>query len=179
MATGYGLDDRGVGVRVSVGSRIFSMSSIPILKPAQSPIQWVPVALSPVLSDRAVKLTTHLHLVPSRNVDLYIHSAIRLQGVVPNYVKHGNILKKHSHLFRKSCLFSPTFWLSFTCLLVIWFYEYTSECSQLHVCRASYRVVLAPSCRFRTFPMYHAVGCLICMRKLYFSVYNCDDSVEQ
>jgi hypothetical protein len=30
MATGYGLDDGGVGVRVPVGSRIFFMSSRPV-----------------------------------------------------------------------------------------------------------------------------------------------------
>jgi hypothetical protein len=46
IATGYGLDDRGVGVRVPVGSRIFSSPSRPDrLWP--SPIQWVPWALSP------------------------------------------------------------------------------------------------------------------------------------
>jgi hypothetical protein len=39
IATDYGLDDRGVGVRVPVGPRIISTSSRP-------PIQWVPGALS-------------------------------------------------------------------------------------------------------------------------------------
>jgi hypothetical protein len=42
IATGYGLDGRGVGVRVSVGSRIFSTSSRPVLGSTHSPIQWVP-----------------------------------------------------------------------------------------------------------------------------------------
>jgi hypothetical protein len=37
---------RGVGVRVPIGSRIFSTSSRPGLGPTQSPIQWVPRALS-------------------------------------------------------------------------------------------------------------------------------------
>jgi hypothetical protein len=41
IATGYGLDDRGVGVRVPVGSRIFSMSSRPALGPTEPPIQWL------------------------------------------------------------------------------------------------------------------------------------------
>jgi hypothetical protein len=39
-ATDYGLEDRGVGVRVPVGSR-------PALGPTQPPIQWVPSAFSP------------------------------------------------------------------------------------------------------------------------------------
>jgi hypothetical protein len=47
IATGYGLDGRGVGVRVTVGSRIFSTSSRPALRPTQPPIQWVPAVLSP------------------------------------------------------------------------------------------------------------------------------------
>jgi hypothetical protein len=44
IATGYGLDGQGVGVRVPEGSRIFSS---PALRPTQPPIQWVPEALSP------------------------------------------------------------------------------------------------------------------------------------
>jgi hypothetical protein len=48
IATGHGPDDRGVGVRVPVGSRIFfSTSSRPALGPTQPPIQWVPKTLSP------------------------------------------------------------------------------------------------------------------------------------
>jgi hypothetical protein len=41
IATGYGLDDRGVGIRVPVGSRIFSTSSKPTLGSTQPPVQWV------------------------------------------------------------------------------------------------------------------------------------------
>jgi hypothetical protein len=44
---GYGLDGRGVGVWVLVGSRIFSTSSRPGLRPTQPPIWCVPRALSP------------------------------------------------------------------------------------------------------------------------------------
>jgi hypothetical protein len=47
IATGYGLDDQGVGVRVPVGLRIFSTSSRPAMRPTQPPIQWIPAALSP------------------------------------------------------------------------------------------------------------------------------------
>jgi hypothetical protein len=46
IATGYGLGDREVGVRVPVGSRIFSKSSRPALRSTQPHIQWVPGALS-------------------------------------------------------------------------------------------------------------------------------------
>jgi hypothetical protein len=51
IATVYGLDDRGVGVRVPVGSRIFSSLRRPdrLWDPAKPPIQWVPGALSPVV----------------------------------------------------------------------------------------------------------------------------------
>jgi hypothetical protein len=35
IATSYGLDDRGIGLRVLVGSRIFSISSRPALGPTQ------------------------------------------------------------------------------------------------------------------------------------------------
>jgi hypothetical protein len=41
IATGYKLDDRGVGVWVPVGSRIFSKSSRPHLGSTRPPIQWV------------------------------------------------------------------------------------------------------------------------------------------
>jgi hypothetical protein len=46
VATGYGL---GVGVRVLIGSRIFSSPRRPdrAVGPTQHPIQWVPRALSP------------------------------------------------------------------------------------------------------------------------------------
>jgi hypothetical protein len=48
IASGYGLDDRGVGFRLPVESRIFlfSTSSSPALGPTQPPIQWVQGALS-------------------------------------------------------------------------------------------------------------------------------------
>jgi hypothetical protein len=50
IATGYGLDDRRVGVRVPVGVKnfVFSMWSRPALRSTQPPIQWALGALSPV-----------------------------------------------------------------------------------------------------------------------------------
>jgi hypothetical protein len=47
IATGCGLDDRGIGFPVPVGARIFFTVSRPVLGPAQPPIHWVPWGLSP------------------------------------------------------------------------------------------------------------------------------------
>jgi hypothetical protein len=47
IATSYGLDDRPVGVRVPVGSKLFSTLCRPALGPNQPPIQWVAGTLSP------------------------------------------------------------------------------------------------------------------------------------
>jgi hypothetical protein len=47
IATGYELDDRGVGVQIPVGSRIFSTSFRPALGPTQPRIEWVSGVLSP------------------------------------------------------------------------------------------------------------------------------------
>jgi hypothetical protein len=60
IATGYGLDDWGTGVRVPVDSRIFSTSSISALGSIQPPIQWVTEALSPGVK-RPVLEADHLH----------------------------------------------------------------------------------------------------------------------
>jgi hypothetical protein len=61
IATGYGLDDQGVGVRVPVGARIFSSQRRPNLL-------WAPLSLISSgyrgLFPRGVKLTTHFQLVP-------------------------------------------------------------------------------------------------------------------
>jgi hypothetical protein len=47
IATGYGLDCRGVGVRVPSREEIFLLSTsyTPVLGPIQPPIKWVPGAL--------------------------------------------------------------------------------------------------------------------------------------
>jgi hypothetical protein len=55
IATGYGLDDRGVGVRVNL-----SISFRPALGSTQAPIKCVPGMLSPGGSGRGVKLSNHL-----------------------------------------------------------------------------------------------------------------------
>jgi hypothetical protein len=85
IATGYGLDDEEVGVRVSVEARIFTSPCRPnrLWGPPNllSNMYWGLFPLA--LSGRGVKLTTHLQLVPrSKYVDLYIHSSIRLHGTL-------------------------------------------------------------------------------------------------
>jgi hypothetical protein len=94
IATGYGLDDRRVGVRIPEGSRSFSS----LRRPDRL---WVPPSL---LSNeyrgffswgKAAETWSwpHLQLVPrSRKVDLYIHSPIRLHGVVLYYLSTGTNL---------------------------------------------------------------------------------------
>jgi hypothetical protein len=61
---GYGLDDRGAGVRVPVGLRIPNSPHRPsrLCFATQTPIQWVP--FTHVQSGRCGTLTTHLQLVP-------------------------------------------------------------------------------------------------------------------
>jgi hypothetical protein len=88
IEAGYGLDDRGVGVRVPVEARIFyfPVSSRPTLGSTQPPIQWVPGALSSgVKASGGVKLTAHLQLVPRSSKCGSIYPLpIRLHGVVLN-----------------------------------------------------------------------------------------------
>jgi hypothetical protein len=97
ITTGYGLEDRGVGVRVPVGSRIFSSPRSPDLLcgPPNLLFNGYRGLFPWGLSGRGVKLTTHLKLVPeSRKVHLlvYIHSPIRFHGVVLNYLSIGKTL---------------------------------------------------------------------------------------
>jgi hypothetical protein len=84
VATGYGLDDRVVGIRVK--NFLFSTSSRPALGFAQLPIQWVQGALSPGVkrSGRKADYSPSPSSEVKENVDLYIHFPIRLHGVVLN-----------------------------------------------------------------------------------------------
>jgi hypothetical protein len=75
IATGYGLDDRQIRVRVPVGSRILNTSY-------RSDKLWGPSRLLPTgyrrlfhwgLSGRGAKLTTHLQLVPGLRKPGTIH----------------------------------------------------------------------------------------------------------
>jgi hypothetical protein len=58
----------------------FTIASRPVMGPIQPPIQWTTGAIS-----SGVKLTIHHRLVPrSRMVELYLHSPIRIYGIVLN-----------------------------------------------------------------------------------------------
>jgi hypothetical protein len=72
---------------------LFSASSRLALGSTQPPIQWISWALSPGYSDRGVKLTTPLHLVPRSRKCGSIHPLpIRLHGVVLNSLSTGSTL---------------------------------------------------------------------------------------
>jgi hypothetical protein len=61
IANGYGLDDRGIGVRVAVISSLnYSISSMPVQASTQPPIQWVTGALSLGVK-RQGREVTHSH----------------------------------------------------------------------------------------------------------------------
>jgi hypothetical protein len=87
IATGYGLDDQGVGVRVLVGSKIFISASLPDR-------HWGPPSLlfngfrglfPRGSSGRGVKLTAHLQLMlRSENRGSVNPLPIRLHGAVLN-----------------------------------------------------------------------------------------------
>jgi hypothetical protein len=47
IATGYGLDDQGIGVQVPVGVRIYTSPRRPDRLWGSPNLQWVPGALSP------------------------------------------------------------------------------------------------------------------------------------
>jgi hypothetical protein len=75
IATGYGLDDRGVGVRVPVGSRIFSSQ-------CRLDLLWGPPNLLSMPTEgsfpggkaaRGMKLTIHRQLVPRSRKCGFIH----------------------------------------------------------------------------------------------------------
>jgi hypothetical protein len=85
MATGYVLDDRGVGVRVPIGSRIFSFPQRrPALGLAQPPLQWALETLSLGVKRKGSEAG---HSPPTRAevkktfIYIYIYSSIRLYDI--------------------------------------------------------------------------------------------------
>jgi hypothetical protein len=87
IASGYGLDDVGVGVRVSVGSIFVSFACAEQFCGPPSLLYCGYRRLFPrELSGRGVKLTTHLQLVPrgQEYLVLCICSPLRLHGIELN-----------------------------------------------------------------------------------------------
>jgi hypothetical protein len=84
IATSSGLDDRGVGIRVPVGSRIFSSPDRPD-RSMQPPIQWVPGALSPGVK-RSGREVDHSPPASAEVKKMWIYTSIHihLHGVVLN-----------------------------------------------------------------------------------------------
>jgi hypothetical protein len=66
IVTGYGLDGRVVGVRVTVRAGFFSSPCCPDKF-------WVPGTLFLGQSDHSVKINTHLQLVPTSGMRASIH----------------------------------------------------------------------------------------------------------
>jgi hypothetical protein len=94
IATGYGLDDQEVGDQVPVRARIFCTLCCPdrLWDLPSLLSNGYPGLLSRGLSGRAVKLTSHLQLVPrSRKHRLYVytHSSMRIHGVLLNNLRTG------------------------------------------------------------------------------------------
>jgi hypothetical protein len=87
IATGYGLNGRGVGVRVQVVTRISPLHLVQAgsgAHPASYPM-GTEGSFPGGNGYRSGKLTTHLQLLPSQEyVGLYTHSIICLHGVVLN-----------------------------------------------------------------------------------------------
>jgi len=82
LATGYGLDGRMIGVRITAEAGNFSVRHHVQTGSGADPASY-PMGTGGSLPGD-VKLTTHLHLVPrSKNVRFYISTPqIRLYGVV-------------------------------------------------------------------------------------------------
>jgi hypothetical protein len=73
---------------------LFSESSWPALGSTQPPIQWVPGALSPRVKrpGREAEHSPPASAAEVKKMCIYIHSPIRLHGVVLNYLSTGTTL---------------------------------------------------------------------------------------
>jgi hypothetical protein len=75
IAAGYGLNYRGVGVRLPVESKIFSTSSRPVLGSTQPSIQWVPGPLSPGIKQPG-RETVHSPPANAKIKKMWIYTSI-------------------------------------------------------------------------------------------------------
>jgi hypothetical protein len=86
IATDYGLDGRGVGVRFPVGPRIFSTPYRRAVSPTQHLTKWVPGALSPGVK-RQGRDADHSPPTSAQVKKMWIYTPappIRLHGVMLN-----------------------------------------------------------------------------------------------
>jgi hypothetical protein len=91
IANGYGLDDRGAGVRIPVGSRTFSSCRADRLwDPPTSCLMGTRGSFPEVKAAGAWSWPFTSNLCPGQeNMDLYFHSPIRLHGVLLNEWSRG------------------------------------------------------------------------------------------
>jgi hypothetical protein len=84
VATVYGLDYREFDSRRGMGIYLFTTASSPALGPTQPPIQWVTGDLSPAVKrpEREADHSPPSSAEVKGCLALYLHSPIRLHGVV-------------------------------------------------------------------------------------------------
>jgi hypothetical protein len=85
ISLGYGLDDRGSKVRLpaGLGFFLFTAASRTALGPTQPPIHWVPGTLHLGVKRPGREADNSPSSAEVKEcVDLYLHSPIRLHGVV-------------------------------------------------------------------------------------------------
>jgi hypothetical protein len=122
IATGYGLDDRGVVVRVPVESRIFSSPHRPdrLWGPPILLSNGYPGSYPEAKETGIVKLTTHLHLVPRSRKCGSIHPLpICLHGIISK--ARGQLYLLRIYRTELICLYT------YFCNLIYNFYEFHSN----------------------------------------------------
>jgi hypothetical protein len=76
-----------------MGIFLFTTASRTVLEPTQPPIQWVPGDLSVAVKRPELEIDHSPTSSPEvkERVELYLHSPIRLHGVVLGYEKHRDM----------------------------------------------------------------------------------------
>jgi hypothetical protein len=89
---GYRLDDRRFQSRQGLGIFLFTTVSRPTLEPIQPPIQWRSgaVFLGAKRPGRKADHSLPTSAEAKECVELYLHSPVRLHGVVLSLKKHRN-----------------------------------------------------------------------------------------
>jgi hypothetical protein len=88
IETGYELDEREVGVRVPVGSRIFTTSYSPdrLWGSTQPSKQWLPGVHSPGVKQQELPTSAEV-----KNTRLYTSTPLSIHGVVSNQLRQGQL----------------------------------------------------------------------------------------